>query len=965
MNKIIGLYIIIIFLILFLILFNVNLLFAWIIPIFTPFFHKLLEGTTAVIFILIFLRANKLYSQTGDKRMAIIAGSFLAASFLNIFHLIFTQNFPYDALTVENIKQQPVLIYLLTEQLIISISIFIAVFFTLKSSKNQCFVQSDNNFRRINYFIYLCLVLSAVILDKLILPLLSVPAFYRVLLFEQGLSIVDISLYFLTTLILADRRLIEKKSIFSVFIIGLLILGVGKLFITNPQLIGTEEILGHFLKIAGFMLIFIGIKEFQLLPDTRTIRQKLLAWLALFLIMAYVIFSSFISTIFNINLPSKFPYIFLEFLLSSAIFEYAIAAKLTLPISNISEVISKYMPEEKSEKIKIFTNDEIGILTDRLNNILEADWNYKEELSKNEIKFQQLAENKQLLFKITNAIRSTLDINETLTIICDEVAKLFNVQRTTIVEFPKGSYEKYIIKKEYKASPDIKGLNDIESYRIHRTGVYWAENIFNYGLLVIDNISESDTPDYFKKSYELMGAKSIIGVSIKKGETNWGGIFLSEYNYYRHWSQTEINFLQTITEQINIAITQAELYTASKNQIKNERILREIINEIKISQNLDEVYKYIVTKIANIYDIDRSFFIEIPEGENEKPIIKYEYCKPPDTLYIDISDMPEKCFNNLLETVNKEGIAIVRDTAEHYKDDEKIQNFFKTFNIKSALLVPLIRYNHDIKLLGNIILCSSKIKEWISDEINFIKAIIDSTITVIWEIKKRMELEELRNTFLLTLTHDLQIPLVAEQNALKFIVSASPDKSISEYKEIISELLKNNDDVFIHLKKLIESYKYDSGQKILNLTSTDLGNLINKVISLLKEIADSKQISITTKIQEDLPQIQTDTKEIEKVLYTIIENSITYTQKGGNIIIKSYRKQDKIITSVTDNGPGLTQKVKNKLFERYSMTVLIERKIGAGLNLYIAKQIIEAHKGRIWYETELDRGTTFNFTLPV
>jgi len=144
-----------------------------------------------------------------------------------------------------------------------------------------------------------------------------------------------------------------------------------------------------------------------------------------------------------------------------------------------------------------------------------------------------------------------------------------------------------------------------------------------------------------------------------------------------------------------------------------------------------------------------------------------------------------------------------------------------------------------------------------------------------------------------------------------------------------------------------------------------LGILINNVIYPLKKTADSKQISVTTEIQENLPQIPTDSEEIEKVLYTLIENSITYIEKGGNIIIKSYREQDKIITSVEDDGPGLTKTVKERLFERYAMTVLIERKIGTGLNLYIAKQIIEAHKGRIWYESKLGQGTTFYFSLPL
>jgi len=1324
MNKLISFYIILIILIALFTLFDVNFYSAFLIKVpFTSFSHKVFEVLTTFVFILIFWKANKLYSQIGDKRMTVIAGGFLAGSFLNIYHLFSTFGALYNVLIFQNLETNPSLLYLVAEKLIIPISIFIAVFYMQKSSTKK-----TNNFRLITSFFFFCIFILIISLDEFIFPLLSGYAFHKILLFEQSLNVVDEALYFLMSFILVDRKINTNKNIFSKFILGLLVIGIAELFCINPRFLGINEIISHFLKLIGFIFIFLGIENFQLLPDIKSIKQKLLVFLSLFLIMLYITFSLFHLTIIEIYLSSKFSYIFIEFLLISAIIGYIFTTKFSLPLSNIIETMNKYEPGEKSEKIPIISDDEVGELSEKLNEILDREWAYSKELIEKQTKIQELLDKEQLLFKVTNTIRSSLDINETLSIICDEVARVFNVQRATIIEYAdKQNYSEWIIKREFKIRPDIKGVTGIE-YDI-RNIEYIGKTVLDQGkILVNDDISKSNTPDFFKESYKQIGVKSNIGVPIKKGEDKLGILFISEYYYYRHWTENDVILLQNIADQVYIAIKQSELFTAIKeksekenllvkiisamrstldinetkkilvneigktlnadrvflvsfepetntpkildeyseylsspdqiscvgfdfsskkveaftdlhkqtkpvfiedvekhikennlqdtpegqwmieikvktglgialfygkkvygvlsihytkakiritdeyiefirvvadqagialyqanlyetlkkqserefflrkiietirstlnfdeikheivNQIamllkadrvtiayydyetdnyiiskeseyrssdnvktfvgqdftknipgfaefirdkhfqgndiifndlekylaennlrgtgaekfyreygfassaainiyyrkmflgnlvitfenqrdisddeinlikilavqtgvatyqaklyetikeqaENEKILREIISEIKVSQTVEEVYEYIVTKLADIFNTERAFFVEIPALENEKPAIKHQYRKRSDITFIPDYMIQEKCLMNLIETANKEGISIINNTEEHNKDDEKLQNFFKSFNVKSILLVPLIRYNHDIKLLGAFILCSNKVRDWNQDEMNLVKSIVNSTVTVVWEIKKRDELEELRNVFILTLTHDLQVPLVGEHKALEFVTSRPDDQPIGKFRGIITDILKSNEGLTTLLKKLLNSYNFESGKQKLDLSLHHLSIPITEVINSLKDLADSKQISIETQIDENLPSIIMDKEQISQVLHTLLENSITYIQQGGHIIIKSIKEKDKIITCVIDNGPGISYKTRERIFERYAMAIAIERKIGAGLGLYLAKQIIEAHRGKIWYETEIGKGTTFCFSLPL
>ena len=575
-----------------------------------------------------------------------------------------------------------------------------------------------------------------------------------------------------------------------------------------------------------------------------------------------------------------------------------------------------------------------------------------------------------LLRKIIETIRGTLDIEYIKKELVNQIGMFLKADRVAIAEYDS-QIENYIVSTnaEYRSSENIKTFVGVDFTNIPG----FIESIKNVHLKKNDII--------FNNLEKYLDENNLKGTAVEKFYTKYGFISSMAINiYYRNlflgdlvitfehqkdFLEDEISLIKTLANQAGVAIHQAKLYETIKKQAQNERILREIISEIKISQTLDEIYKYIIKKLADVFDTERALFIEMPELENENPSIKHQYHKQLDIPFIPEYMIQEKCLMDLFETANKEGVAIVSNTQEHNKDDEKLQHFFKSFNIKSILLVPLIRYNHDIKLLGAFVLCSSQVRDWNQDEINLIKSLTNSTVTVIWEIKKRAELEELRDVFILTLTHDLQVPLVGEHKALEFIVSRSEDQPIGKFKDIIIDILKNNEGLTILLKKLLNTYNFESGKQKLDLSLQNLNVPINNVINSLKDLADSKQISIETQIDENLPSIMMDSGQIKNVLHTLLENSITYIQQGGHIIIKSIKEKDKIITSVTDNGPGIPYKTRERIFERYAMAIAIERKIGAGLGLYLAKQIIEAHRGRIWFETELGKGTTFYFSLPL
>lgn len=402
-----------------------------------------------------------------------------------------------------------------------------------------------------------------------------------------------------------------------------------------------------------------------------------------------------------------------------------------------------------------------------------------------------------------------------------------------------------------------------------------------------------------------------------------------------------------------------------KQNALKEKLTRETLSDIRVSQSLDEVFKYLISRLAYISNADRVFYCDTPIYKYERSIIKYELNKTLTHPDLKHSVIPE-FFDELLTSVSKTlDVFVINDTREYYKDNTLALNFFEKYKINSAVFIPLIEESHNIRVPGVFILTSFHFENWSKESITFLKSIVDSAITPIWEIKQRDKVEELRNTFMLTLAHDLQVPLVGEQKALEFLHARPDEQPIGKYKEMITATLDSNKDLSKLLDKLLDIYNYEAGKKSLTIEEININEIIATEINIIKNHRKKEMPNIDTRLQTDISSVKLDKEEISKVLYTFLDNAITNLPKDGEILVKTYKMENQINVCVSDNGPGIPGEIREKLFERYAMAQAIERKIGAGLGLYLAKQIIEAHKGKIWFTTEAGKGTTFCFSIPI
>ena len=253
-------------------------------------------------------------------------------------------------------------------------------------------------------------------------------------------------------------------------------------------------------------------------------------------------------------------------------------------------------------------------------------------------------------------------------------------------------------------------------------------------------------------------------------------------------------------------------------------------------------------------------------------------------------------------------------------------------------------------------------------EINFASLAVDDKnkfVGVIRDISKHKETERLRDDFIATLTHDLRTPLLAAIQTLKFFLDGSLGAVDEKQKVLLSTMLKSNEDLLGLVNALLEVYRFESGKLELCKTIFPIKDLVTQCYEELKPLAENKNINFVLNADEiaDKTEIYADKAEIKRVIINLCGNAVNYTNKDGEIEILAKVQSGDFIFSVSDNGNGIPKEDIPNLFNRFSQGTSRKRSTGTGLGLYLSRQIVEAHGGKIWLESKLNKGSEFTFLL--
>lgn len=268
-------------------------------------------------------------------------------------------------------------------------------------------------------------------------------------------------------------------------------------------------------------------------------------------------------------------------------------------------------------------------------------------------------------------------------------------------------------------------------------------------------------------------------------------------------------------------------------------------------------------------------------------------------------------------------------------------------------------------LLRDLYIRNSLSGEYIPAEINF-AALEDGEkfVGVIRNFTAQKETERLRDDFIATLTHDLRTPITAAIKTLNFFLDGSLGQISDQQREMLTVMTKSNEDLLGLVNALLEVYRFESGKLNLYKTVFDINSLLRQCYDELLPLAKSKNIELN--VHSDFKEeilIDADRAEIKRVIMNLCGNAINYTNKSGTIDVFMKLQNGDLLFSVADNGNGIPAEDIPHLFKRFSQGTIKKRSTGTGLGLYLSRQIIEAHGGKIWVESKVNKGSEFSFLL--
>ena len=387
------------------------------------------------------------------------------------------------------------------------------------------------------------------------------------------------------------------------------------------------------------------------------------------------------------------------------------------------------------------------------------------------------------------------------------------------------------------------------------------------------------------------------------------------------------------------------------------------ITEVK---NFREELEEKVKKRTKDLEDSRIALLNILEDDQISKQLAIEEKNKTEAIIYNFSD-------GLLFFDNKNLLKYFNPQAEIYfkvKNKEVINKeifFLKKFN-KLKILIDFLEnkperiFRKELKIEENLIL------EITTSPISSIE---DSkkigTLIILHDITREKQIEKTKSEFISVVAHQLRTPLSALKWTLQMLLDEDLGKITLEQREFINKAYQSNQKVVVIVNDLLNVSRIEEGKYLYNPVLVKIENLIKDIMDSNKVLAEKKDISF--KFQEPekcLTEVKVDVEKIKIAIQNLIENAIHYTPKKGivTVFLKCAKKEIEI--RVQDTGIGIPKNKQERLFTKFFRApnaILIETN-GSGLGLYITKNIIEAHNGKIGFESEEGKGSTFWFTLP-
>ena len=493
---------------------------------------------------------------------------------------------------------------------------------------------------------------------------------------------------------------------------------------------------------------------------------------------------------------------------------------------------------------------------------------------------------------------------------------------------------------------------------------------------VADLLSDPDySPPEFQRQEQV---KTVLSVPLLREDTLVGVVTLwrRETNPF---TVRQVALVENFADQAVIAIENVRLFkelearTIDLAQSVGElRALGEVGQAVSSTLDLETVLSTIVSHATTLAGMDAGAIYEYDEARKE--------------FYLHTADsLPDELVEVLRATPIRKGegalgrMAITGEPVQIHdiEDDRIYQSRVREILIRlcyrSLTAIPLLHEDH---LLGGLVVHRKIAGAFAPQVIELLKTFATQSALAIQNARLFREIEDKsrqlevasqhKSEFLANMSHELRTPL----NAIIGFSEVLAEKMFGEINdkqaEYLADILESGRHLLSLINDILDLSKIEAGRMELSLTDFHLSTAIDNTLVLVRERAHRRGITLGHIVDDRLGTIHADERKVKQVLLNLLSNALKFTPESGRIDVRARLGTGNIEISVTDTGVGIAPEDQAVVFEEFRQVGAVAQKVeGTGLGLAISRRFIELHGGKIRVESELGKGATFAFTLPL
>ncbi len=243
-------------------------------------------------------------------------------------------------------------------------------------------------------------------------------------------------------------------------------------------------------------------------------------------------------------------------------------------------------------------------------------------------------------------------------------------------------------------------------------------------------------------------------------------------------------------------------------------------------------------------------------------------------------------------------------------------------------------------------------------------AISGSTLLLFQDLTRQRQTEAIRRDFISNVSHELRTPLAALKALTETLQEGALEDPPAAHR-FLEQMETEVDSLSLMVNELLELSRIESGRVPLNLEPTHPLDIVNPAVDRLRLQAERAGLILTVECADDLPAVLADATRVQQVVVNLLHNAIKFTPSGGGVTVNVTKQDREIQFAISDTGIGIAAEDLPRIFERFYKVDRSRATSGTGLGLAISRHLVEAHGGRIWAESAVEKGSTFYFTIPL